>query len=316
MPELKLKPYRTIPDICRGLKAWHRRHGPLVVYKIQKTDPALHRAFTKKIGSIEQAARRAGVPYRRRRDNKWTRASIKRAIKDRRRRGKPLNAGVVIKGDQTLYCVAVREFGTWGNAVTACGLDYTKIRLKNRDRTPEDVINDLKTWSRKHGIVSHAKLARDDYNLAYATLQRFGTFEQAARAAGVPFRVLHKNNKWSCPLIIRQIRSRRRRGKPLSASGVLKDYPTLYGGARLKFGSWAKALRTSGIDPSGVRRNKKRTPENILKGLKVWSRRHGIVTPSKLQRDDLALFLAAQRYFGSLKKAARKANLTFRSHHP
>ena len=98
-----------------------------------QVDPQLAAAATKRqhFGSWRGAIEAAGLQYSDvRRYRQWDEATIIALLKDLHAQGKDLNAKSVEEIDITLITAARRRFDSWDKALTAAGLDASKIVLR------------------------------------------------------------------------------------------------------------------------------------------------------------------------------------------
>lgn len=98
-----------------------------------QVDPQLAAAATKRqhFGSWRGAIEAAGLNYSDvRRYRQWNEQNIISNIKELHEQGKDLNAKSVEEIDITLITAARRRFDSWDKALTAAGLDASKIVLR------------------------------------------------------------------------------------------------------------------------------------------------------------------------------------------
>lgn len=96
-------------------------------------DPQLAAAATKRkhFGSWRNAIEAAGLKYSDiRRYREWDEQAVINRLRELHAQGKDLNAKSVEEMDITLITAARRRFDSWDRALTAAGLDYTKIVLR------------------------------------------------------------------------------------------------------------------------------------------------------------------------------------------
>lgn len=128
---------------------------------------------------------------------------------------------------------------------------------------------------------------------------------------------------WSKEIIVENIQKLKQQNVDLSASNIMQIHIPLFTAAcsRRYFSSWANAVKAAGIDYGLIleagkmrRRNKlkKWTKELLLEKI----RRTELIKLLKIYRDDLPLYSAARREFGSWKKTMEAAGyqLTKGSH--
>jgi len=120
--------------------------------------------------------------------------------------------------------------------------------------------------------------------------------------------------KWSKEKIIDAIKDLKKQNVDISASNISKNYIPLFTAAcsRRYFFSWANAVKAAGIDYDQIleigkaRRRKKLTKwskERVLEQVKRFEEKSLLST----YREQLALYSAARREFGSWKQALEAA---------
>ncbi len=174
----------TLQAIRKGLRSWIRRHGPLNDGELKSTDSSLHASVCGRFGTVEAAAGALSLPYSPR-CTRWSRKRLMNEIKKRARKGLSLSSKAVEEEDSRLSNAARRRFGSWEKAVRACGLDYTKIRIR-KERSPEALGRQLRAWCRKNGPLNDTDLHADDSALHASAEAMFGSIKKAAAALGLP----------------------------------------------------------------------------------------------------------------------------------
>jgi hypothetical protein len=98
-----------------------------------EVDPQLAAAATKRkhFGSWRSAIEAAGLQYGDiRRYREWDEQAVIDRLRELHAEGKELNAKSIEEYDITLITAARRRFDSWDKALTAAGLDYSKIVLR------------------------------------------------------------------------------------------------------------------------------------------------------------------------------------------
>lgn len=197
-------------------------------------------------GGWTRARRLAGVPFERRRSvqkQTWDAAAVITEIRSRKRSGEPL---AVSKAPRPLVNAANRIFGSWRNAIEAAGIDYRQILLRG-SFSDEEVLRWLRELAREKPSLTLWEL---DQHGEHALLcrRRWGTYEKAARAAGI--RNWPVRERWpsmSRDDLLNELRSRTQK-KRATAIGAVRRAP---GGHRLiasalrYFKTWDDALRAA-----------------------------------------------------------------------
>jgi hypothetical protein len=156
-------------------------------------------------------------------------------IQRRAATGGNLNSGAN-RGDW-LYAAALRFFGSWRGAVEAAGFAYEAVKLRNL--SAEEVLHEI-CASAAAGVELRANMHP---RVGLGAQRHFGSWRAAVRAAGCALPLQR-----SIEAVLGRIRADFSRGLSLRVSDVLDREPWLYGAARRRFGSWARAL--SAADPA------------------------------------------------------------------
>lgn len=194
------------------------------------SDEKLRRSALKHFGGWGRAVESLGLGNELRRS--WTDQSIIEAILLRRASNQRIYK--THTEDKALFSAAVKHFGNWPNALQSAGI-YCKFR---------------KRWSkaivveRLQNIASSfpgESIGKNDSNLVYNAARIFGSLGKAREAAGVapPARC------WTDDRVVAAIQSRFAAGEPTNLVG-LGDI-LLTQAAKRRFGSWAEAVKASGL---------------------------------------------------------------------
>ncbi len=181
------RPRWTKQEIIRLIKQAKRDGEDLHWSAVTKRGDELGRAAFASLqdrlfGSWDRALSGAGLDadeisqYR-----KWGKESIVYELKARGRESEALNSGAVQKDDPGLHAAAVRHFGSYDSALRAAKVDPAKIRRRQR-WSREEVVRQLKTFSRKHEVTD-AALRTHQPALYGAALRLFGSVAAARDAS-------------------------------------------------------------------------------------------------------------------------------------
>jgi hypothetical protein len=118
-----------------------------------------------------------------------------------------------------------------------------------------------------------------------------------------------RGRKWTPERIVRQIRGLLRDGRSLRFRDVWRLRPELYWTAQRLFGSWAAALRSAAVPAGRLPRWPEWSRERVRGDIR---RRAGSGKPlhwAAVNREEPALYWAAQRLFGSWKRSLAAAGV-------
>lgn len=172
----------------------------------------------------------------------WSRERLRGLVRDRLRRGLPVNLGAVERECPTAPREAVRFFGGWTGLLEDCGLKVEEILLRRR-WTPSAVLAAVRAAGRRGEELSDAAARSRDPGLHAAAISRFGSWDGALRAAGLDPSRFRRYRRWSREGVIDAIR--RIRG-PLGQRAVRVADPSLIVAGRRFFGTWVRAVRAAG----------------------------------------------------------------------
>ena len=160
----------------------------------------------------------------------------------------PLNSHYYSTTYPKVYAAAERFFGSWKEAITACGLDYDEIRrYKVWDNAR--IISTIKKYAAEEVSLSSIDMQNHDKSLYMASVRRFGSWGKAVTAAGIDYKSIRKRRSLSDKEIKKQILALYRANEDLSYNAMRKNHQYLlaYGMKRLGNGSWAAARLACGI---------------------------------------------------------------------
>ena len=161
---------------------------------------------------------------------------------------KPLNSSYFATNYPAVYAAAERIFGSWKNAIEACGLDYNTIR-KYRVWSKEIIISEIKK-RRKSGQSLNSKYAyKTDRPLYMAAVKRYKNWGSAVITAGIDYGKVRLRRMMSKAEIRQEILELYHSGVELAYMNMKNNYLYLLaaGMKKLGNGSWAKARKVCGI---------------------------------------------------------------------
>ncbi|MDD5699085.1 MAG: hypothetical protein PHH77_10760 [Victivallaceae bacterium] len=165
------------------------------------------------------------------------------------RQGKePLNSYYYATHYPDVYAAAERTFGSWGDAIESCGINYGTVR-KYKTWTKQAVLNEIRRLA-KAGEPLYSQYAQNHYKPLYmAAVKRFTNWGQALRCAGIKYDEVRLRRSMTPEEIRKEILKLFRNRENLSYTYMRENYQYLLaaGMKKLGDGSWARARRQCGI---------------------------------------------------------------------
>lgn len=232
------------------------------------------------------------------------RAEVIRGILQRELSEASVRANTVKREQHGLFVMAIRQYRTWGRALTAAGLDAEAIS-RRRKWTPERIIQAIHKLHAR-GVPLHGKsVANIDQGVTQAARKLLGSWDNALSAAGFdPARIRRQRRPWTKSEIIAILQKQTAAGVPFVQSAM---YPA---GARFAvkrlFGSFGAALRIAGaLKPAAVFPRWSKT--RVVAAIRERQERGHVIYCTGVIADRPQLYDAARRYFGGWSQALRAA---------
>ena len=165
------------------------------------------------------------------------------------RNGKePLNSYYYASNYPDVYAAAERIFGSWGEAIESCGLDYSLIK-KYKSWTRQAVLDEIRRLAKEGEPLFSQNAQKQHKPLYMAAIKRYGNWGKAIQAAGVDYKNVRLRRSMTKADIKKEILELFRRGETLSYTNMRENYMYLQAAAMKKLGdgSWARARRECGI---------------------------------------------------------------------
>ncbi|MBI3270272.1 MAG: hypothetical protein HYZ53_14780 [Planctomycetes bacterium] len=198
----------TDERVLDEIRARHRRKEPLAIAPLRESSLGLVAGAAKCFGSWSKALRAAGLDPSEHRlvaePRPWSRELVLRGIRARARRKLPLHRRAMVREDRSLLRYADLLFGSWGHAITAAGLQYSKVLRRPPRVSPEDVVERILRRLREGKALNPSAVLVDDNHLYCAARSRFGSWRAALTAAGLPWRNHHKSCRALSPPLRRK----------------------------------------------------------------------------------------------------------------
>jgi hypothetical protein len=143
------------------IEDYRERGGPINYYSIQAHDRSTTDAAIRFYGSWDAAIARLGInPDENRKQVPCIRLSdedVINSLKNRQKKGLPLNDHAIYTSDLRLYNAARRKFGSYPKALKAAGIDPQKVSLRNQ-YTDEELNKVIKAAHRINKLTGEARL--------------------------------------------------------------------------------------------------------------------------------------------------------------
>ena len=242
----------------------------------------------------------------------WNRDKIVARIRQLHARGEDLSYNRMSRLQQGLLAAANYHFGSWAKAVNAAGLDYATQVRRVPKWSKEKVIQAIQKAHREGADLSWTNVTTNKaYSaLAYAAIreERFGSWDNALRAAGLDPARVRRYESWSREKIVQRIKRRAAEGRPLNSKAMQQDDSKLFNAALNYFGAWEKALRAAGQAPwyETLAMAKDLGNVEIRRRIRALERAGVNLAAPNMRKHYSSLYSAACKYFGSWT-AAREA---------
>ena len=166
-----------------------------------------------------------------------------------RKGAEPLNAYYYATHYPSVHAAAVRIWGSWKDAIEACGLDYKKVR-KYRTWTNERVVREILSLKKTSAPLSSKHIQTEHKPLYMAAIRRFGGWNAALRKAGIDNRRIRLRQAKTPEEIKTEILDLYHRGVSLAYPYMREHHSELLaaGMKKLGGGSWQHARIACGIE--------------------------------------------------------------------
>ena len=132
------------PEAIKNHIVARNEKEPLNSHYYAKKYPSVYAAAERLFGSWGNAVEAAGIDYVSvRKYNVWSKQRIIVLIREKYEAGDPLSSQYAQNYCKSLYMACIHRFGSWGAAIEAAGLDYSKIRLRrkmNADQIRDEIV--------------------------------------------------------------------------------------------------------------------------------------------------------------------------------
>jgi len=186
----------------------------------------------------------------------WDSEEVKIRIKQLYRLGRDVSYSAVLADHPHLLFAAVHYFRNWGRAVTACGIDYQKVR-RQRIWSKKTVIMELRKHKEKGTDLSYNAFEKKYPRLFHAAQYHFGDWQRALSFIDVDYKKIRKwpGKIWSKNKITGKINELKNKGVDLSFRAMFKQgYGVVVSMGAFYFGSWRRSIEQAGLDYDKIKK--------------------------------------------------------------
>jgi hypothetical protein len=199
------------------------------------------------------------------------------------------------------------RFGSWADAITACGLTYESVRLR-QTWSLRKILQSIRRMAARRQEVNYASVSRSSPRLAQAGKAWFGSWSAALKRAGIDPEQVRKHRRWSPARVISAIRAL---PCPLRMDEMERVDSGLVYAARKHFGSWPDAVQKAGVRYPPAYPPKKWTREHILEVIQTRSRFGLSVKSGDIEENLSGLWEAGRREIGTWPQAVAMAGAKY-----
>lgn len=160
----------------------------------------------------------------------------------------PLNSHYYATHYPSVYAAAERVFGSWGEAIEACGFDYSEIR-KYKEWNREKVLESIREMAATGQQITSQNAQDNHKSLYMAAIRYYRSWGRAVQTAGINYSLVRERRSMSRLEVKNEIIRLFKAGVDLSYCNMRRNYQYLlaYGMKKLGEGSWDAARKACGI---------------------------------------------------------------------
>jgi hypothetical protein len=302
----------TAETVIAGLKEFYASAETLShtrLPSLEEANPPLIGGARRVFGSLKAAMKAAGLPYPPNPQSPWNEKTILKALRRMHSEGQDLSlAAVKDRHNGSLLGPAMHRFGSWRKAVEAAGIEYSAVK-RQQEWTRDSVLQALLQRRDAGEKMGGGAIQKQDIPLWAAAKRYFGHYQDALKAAGIPVAQSAPEWSWSVPQLKRALRDLHKAGVDLSSGRIRNTHKELFCAARIRLGSWRKAVESIGLDYQSIRRANEWSHQAIIDKLRELHSAGADLRPTVIQKEHIPLSGAVQRYFGTLSLALEAAGL-------
>lgn len=213
--------------------------------------------------------------------------------------------------------LAMRRFGSWGEAKKAAGIDedLSGETGRNQKYTDEQLLSHLRKVDRKYGKCTTELLLKEDGLCAPSVVvDRFGSWTEGKKKAGLKPDERTNNERpkqYSDEEYLQLLRDCHEKHGEITQQLFTDDddYPS-EGAIRKRFGSWVDAIDEAGLPRNAGGGTNKYSDEDLIEQMRQCYEKHGKCTVRKFKSDEeFASPETVQRRFGSWSEAKEQSRV-------
>jgi len=303
----------TAEMVIAGLQAFYRDVGetsgrPRPV--LERDNPPLIGGSRRVFGSLKAAMEAAGLQYPPH-PCPWNEETILQAIRQMRAEGRDLSlAAVKDRKTGSLLGPAMHRFGSWRKAIEAAGIDYSTVE-RVREWNRESVLQALRERHQSGRGIGGGAVQRENIPLWAAAKRYFGSYQDALEAAGISIPQPPEEWTWPIPRLQQELRKLHEQGVDLSSGRILKTHREIFYAFRSRMGTWRKAVESIGVNYESVRRARDWSQQAVIDRIRELHEQGADLRTGTIQKVDVPLSGAVQRYFGTMRRAMEAAGLPY-----
>jgi len=243
-----IRPKNFIKPSKEELQRW--------IYDEGKTVEQIAKEKGVSVGAIRDYMREVGVFSKKRVLNRvsngyWTKERVILEINKIRSEKGDLSANYCMQRRSSLFHAGYDLFDGWENAISSAGIDYSTI-LKHKRWPKQEILSEILLLQKQGIDLSNKNIKKIRSDLVSIAENKFGSWANAVNAAGIDYFAdvaINKNKYWTEEKIIMKIKNLHSIGHLLNSQAMQKsEIRDLFDAAKVKFGSWEKAVNSAGFD--------------------------------------------------------------------
>lgn len=242
---------------------------------------------------------------------RMTKDEVVEEIQRRYANGKPLNSGYMQRNEGRLFRSALKNFGSWKNAVEAAEIDYADVSVETRTKwSAERVLSEITRMYHEGYDLSPTNLQTNNQMLYICARRYFGGIGRALEVCGIDSESCYRRKpKWEESELYAEISRIYTETGRLDEKYYRENHRNIISVTQYYFGGWYNALRKFGLPTDQV---KVYWTEELVVEYIQERNRNGI----SLAHSDVPnnIYIAARRAFGSWENALKACRIDESKH--